>query len=82
MKETIQLTLAGSDGSQRWYSAQIVQKENSISVTVTGDKEFKEVFQIAKDGNTYKVNPPNISTMATGETELYRKLQIIGSRYL
>ncbi|KGE14327.1 hypothetical protein [Sphingobacterium deserti] len=82
MKEIVQLSLAGSDGSQHWYSAQIDQNENSISVTVTGYKGFKEIFQIAKDGNSYKVSPPNISSMKSGETELYKKLQIIGSRYL
>lgn len=82
MKEIIQLTLAGSDDSQHWYSAHIDKNENSISVTVTGYKGFKEVFKISKYGNNYKVSPPNIPAMKRGKTELYKKLQILGSRYL
>ncbi|TDS14740.1 hypothetical protein [Sphingobacterium paludis] len=82
MKQHLQLTISGKDGTQSWYTAEVTKGTEFLSVLLTGYQGFEEKFLVRKEDDRYKVIALDKQTIMEPKGELHQKLETIGRRFL
>ncbi|TDS11740.1 hypothetical protein [Sphingobacterium paludis] len=82
MKENLQMTISGKDGTQSWYSVEVAKSTGFISVLLNGFNGFRAKFHVTKRRGTFEVVALDKHIDIKEHKELYKKLQIIGKRFL
>lgn len=82
MKQHLQLTISGKDGTQFWYTVEVTKGTNFLSVLLTGYKGFEEKFLVKKEDDQFKIIALDKQTILKPKGELHQKLEMIGRRFL